>query len=82
MIPVNIEDGTMYRAPSPTPGTVGTTVLERGFAQVTGAFSKYAAATYEYYDSAKSLYLAYRRCVQLVPTAMYHETGYQLGAVL
>lgn len=69
--PVDIEDGTSYRAASPAPGPLGA---DLGHDRVSGGSHKPG-------DVAKSLLSAWHRAVELAPGAVHRETGYLLGEI-
>jgi hypothetical protein len=94
--PVDVQDGTLCRADSPTPGTVEsvvesyyvsfTTIVDSQFEIVETSFQEtyqgVARGLQPYYEGALCIFIAGIKAEALVPGAVLKETGYELGSLL
>ena len=69
--PVNVDDGTTYRAVSLPPGPLGAALDHDGVGH----------GSHTPGNASECVLGAYQRAIQVAPNAVYRETGYQLGEI-
>src|SRR4029077_5582093 len=94
--PVDVNDGTLCRAQSPAPGSVGLDPLnpvcsaahflggefESVKSHLHGAVDSVERHLRSDYEGAKCIYDAYELALNLAPEAILKETGYEISSLL
>src|SRR5882762_2523583 len=94
--PVNVNDGTLCRAQSPAPGSVGFHPLdslssaalflggefESAKSHLRGTVDNVERHLRSDYEGAKCIYDAYELALDLAPEAILKETGYEISSLL